>query len=82
MQLYSLVNNIPMAIHNKQFNKDEEERVKEQEKKISLCKKDPIISIYSLPFEGVGVKFIRIFKTNNCQLVYYKDVLELFQVVE
>ena len=36
----------------------------------------------SLPFEGVGVKFIRIFKTNNCQLVYYKDVLELFQVVE
>ena len=37
---------------------------------------------YSLPFEGVGVKFIRIFKTNNCQLVYYKDVLELFQVVE
>ena len=40
------------------------------------------IYYYSLPFEGVGVKFIRIFKTNNCQLVYYKDVLELFQVVE
>ena len=40
------------------------------------------IFIISLPFEGVGVKFIRIFKTNNCQLVYYKDVLELFQVVE
>ena len=38
--------------------------------------------VNSLPFEGVGVKFIRIFKTNNCQLVYYKDVLELFQVVE
>ena len=41
-----------------------------------------LMNYYSLPFEGVGVKFIRIFKTNNCQLVYYKDVLELFQVVE
>ena len=35
-----------------------------------------------MPFEGVGVKFIRIFKTNNCQLVYYKDVLAFFLVVE
>ena len=66
-----------------------QEEQREQDSAIDTAiEKTTIISIiiiiyyYSLPFEGVGVKFIRIFKTNNCQLVYYKDVLELFQVVE